>query len=106
MTPSFSEPPSMRIWQYSSTKNGLEKNLKLNTTPLPIPTPTQHLIQIIAISLNPADYISAEIPYLGPLLVPKLATPGNDFSGRIITPATGSPLEPGQLVFGVSGHAP
>lgn len=97
-------PSTMRIWQYSSTKGGLEKNLRLNTSaPLPKPKSNQHLVQILATALNPVDYKPAEIPFLGRLLVPKLATPGIDFVGCLVTPASGSPLKPGQLVFGGCG---
>lgn len=104
----------MRIWQYSSTKGGLENTLHLNpSAPLPTPKPTQHLVQILATALNPVDYKPAEIPYVGRLLVPKLATPGIDFAGRIVTPAAatagdgdGPILKPGQLIFGGCGTSP
>ena len=94
----------MRIWQYTSTVGGLEKNLKINpSAPLPKPKANQHLVQIIATALNPVDYKPAEIPYVGALIRPKAATPGIDFAGRIVKPAQGSPLKPGQLIFGASG---
>ena len=97
----------MRAWQYSSTKGGLEKNLKLNpSAPLPIPKPDQHLVQIIAAALNPVDYKPAEIPLIARFLLTKPATPGIDFVGSIATPAPGSPLKAGQLVFGLAGTSP
>jgi len=101
-------PPSvMRAWQYSSTKGGIDKNLKLNSSvPLPKPKPNQHLVQIFATALNPVDYKPAEIPVLGRLLVPKQATPGIDFAGRIVTPAQGSELKAGDLVYGASCSSP
>ncbi|CAM6119764.1 unnamed protein product [Calypogeia fissa] len=106
MAPPF-PPATMRAWQYSSTKGGLDKNLKLNiTAPLPKPKSTQHLVQVIATALNPVDYKPAEIPLVGRLLVPKLATPGIDFAGCIITPASGSPFKRGDLVYGVCGTSP
>ncbi|KAL9000965.1 MAG: hypothetical protein Q9169_000449 [Polycauliona sp. 2 TL-2023] len=97
----------MRSWQYSKTAGGLEKNLSLNTAaPLPTPKPDQHFVQIIAAALNPVDYKPAEIPGVIRFAVAKPATPGIDFAGTIVRPATGSPLKAGQLVFGVSGTNP
>lgn len=109
-SPSSPLPKTMRIWQYTTTTSGLENTLRLNpSSPLPTPKkPTQHLVQILATALNPVDYKPAEIPYVGRLLVPRLATPCIDFAGRIITPATATgdsapPLKPGQLIFGGCG---
>jgi len=97
----------MRAWQYASTKGGLEKNLKLNpSAPLPTVKPNQNLIQIIAVALNPVDFKPAEIPFAGRFLVPKLATPGIDIAGCIVTPAQGSAFKRGQLVFGGVGTTP
>jgi NADPH:quinone reductase-like Zn-dependent oxidoreductase len=58
---------------------------------------------VIATALNPVDYKPAEIPLIGRLIVPKPATPGIDFAGCIVTPASGSSLKRGQLFFGVAG---
>ncbi|KAL8653202.1 MAG: hypothetical protein Q9210_002244 [Variospora velana] len=100
-------PSTMRAWQYSRTAGGLEKNLSLITSaPLPTPKPDQHLVQIIAAALNPVDYKPAEIPGIARFAITKPATPGIDFAGRIVRPATNSKLEAGQLVFGVSGTTP
>ena len=100
-------PSTIKAWQYSSTKNGLEKNLKINpSAPLPKPKPNQHLVQVIAVALNPVDYKPAEVPLVGRLIVPKPATPGIDFAGCIVTPASGSSLKRSQLVFGMSGTSP
>lgn len=56
-------PSTMRMWQYSSTKGGLEKNLEINpSAPLPKPKADQHLVQSIAAALNRAEYKLAEIP--------------------------------------------
>lgn len=103
----FNLPSTIRTWQYTSTRGGLEKNLKLNPcAPLPVPSPTQSLVRIIAVALNPVDYKPAEIPIAGRLLVPKYATPGIDFAGLLIKPSPSSSLKAGQLVFGVSGTKP
>ncbi|KAH7418490.1 putative zinc-type alcohol dehydrogenase-like protein C16A3.02c [Cadophora sp. MPI-SDFR-AT-0126] len=100
-------PATMRAWQYTSNRNGLDKSMKINpSAPVPKPKPNQHLVQILATALNPVDYKPAEMPLIGRLLVSYPATPGLDFAGRIVTPATGSSLEPGQLVFGVAGTSP
>ena len=40
------------------------------------------------------------------MAIPKPATPGIDIVARIIKPATDSPLEKGQLVFGMAGTSP
>ncbi|KAL8943016.1 MAG: hypothetical protein Q9211_001145 [Gyalolechia sp. 1 TL-2023] len=94
----------MRAWQYSSITGGLEKNLTLiPSTPLPEPKPDQHLVQVIATALNPVDYKVAEIPGVTRFAISKPATPGIDFAGSIVRPATGSSLKVGQLVFGVCG---
>ena len=97
----------MRAWQYSSTKGGLEKNLKINpSAPLPKPKSGQHLIRVIATALNPVDYKPAEVPGVTRFAITKPATPGIDFAGSIVRPASGSPLKAGQLVFGCSGNSP
>lgn len=102
-----SPPTTMRAWQYSSTAGGITANLKLNpSAAVPKPGPDQSLVQIIAAALNPVDYKPAEMPVLGRLLVPKLATPGNDFCGRIITTSPSANFQPGDLVFGVIGSNP
>lgn len=94
----------MRAWQFNSTAGGLENNLKLNASaPLPKPKPDQHLVQVLAASVNPVDYKLVEIPLFTRLFLSKPATPAMDFAGRIIAPASGSSLQPGQLVFGRTG---
>lgn len=96
-------PSTMRQWKYNSSDGGIEKHLQLHTTePLPKPKPDEHLVQVLAVSLNPVDFKPAEAGLVGRLLVKKPATPGFDFCGRIVTPADGSRLEPGQLVYGAA----
>ncbi len=97
----------MKAWQYSGTKGGLEKNLHLNrSAAIPTPKHNQHLVQVSAIALNPIDYKPAEFRLLSRLAIPKPATPGLDFFGYVVTPAAGSTLKPGQLVFGCTGTSP
>jgi len=97
----------MRIWKYSSAEGGLENHLELLTSqPLPRPKPTEHLVQVFAVGLNPVDFKPAEAGFVGRLLIKKPATPGFDLSGRIVTPAAGSTLKPGQLVYGAASTSP
>lgn len=96
-------PSTMRVWKYASAEGGLEKNLRLHTSePLPKPGPNQHLIKVLAVGLNPVDFKPAEAPVIGRIAVKKPATPGFDVSGRIVTPADGSSLEPGHIIFGAA----
>lgn len=100
-------PSRMRVWKYSSATGGLQKNLVLHASEtLPKPGPDQHLIKVLAVGLNPVDFKPAEAPFLGRFAVLKPATPGFDVAGRIVTPADGSSLEPGQLVFGAASTNP
>lgn len=97
----------MRAWKYTSTDGGLEQHLQLHTSnTLPKPTGSQHLIHVQAAALNPVDYKPAEAPFIGRFAVKKSATPGFDLAGTIVTPADGSDLEPGQLVFGACSVNP
>ncbi|KAL6720885.1 hypothetical protein ACLMJK_002810 [Lecanora helva] len=100
-------PSTMRAWQFSSTKGGLDKNLTINpSAALPKPGSDQHLVQVIAVALNPIDYKPAEIPGVTRFALTKPVTPGIDFAGSIVTPAPGSSFKAGQLVFGCSGQSP
>ncbi|USW49442.1 Putative GroES-like superfamily, polyketide synthase, enoylreductase domain-containing protein [Septoria linicola] len=99
----MSTPETSRTWQFSSTKGGLEKNLKLNQTPIPQRKPNQHLVQVLAVGLNPVDYKPPEVPFFTAFALKTPATPALDFAGRIVMPADGSSLKPGQLVFGNAG---
>lgn len=97
------EAETMRAWQYTTIINGsLPQSLKvLESTPFPKPKRDQHLIKVNYVCLNPVDHKPAESPLVRRLLVPNPATPGIDFSGTIVKPASGSDLKPGDKVFGV-----
>ncbi|SMR55395.1 unnamed protein product [Zymoseptoria tritici ST99CH_3D1] len=97
----------MRVWRYSSTDGGLENNIKLHLdAPLPKATKDGHLIQVLAVSLNPVDYKPTEA-FIGRFVVKKPATPGFDIAGRIFTPATNSrDFKAGDLVFGAASTNP
>jgi NADPH:quinone reductase-like Zn-dependent oxidoreductase len=94
----------MRAWNFNSANGGVEKNLHINeAAPMPIPKADQHLIRVLAASLNPVDYKVAEAPLIGRLIIPKNACPGIDVVGEIVKPASGSSLKTGQMVFGMAG---
>jgi len=100
-------PSTMRIWEYASTAGGIKIYLHLHTsTPLPQSTSAQHLIQVLAVGLNPVEFRPAEAPLIDRLAVKLPATPGFDAVGRIVTPAKGSDPEAGQLVFGAVSTNP
>jgi len=91
----------MRAWQVTKVKGGIENSMKLNpSAPLPKRKPDQHLVQVIASAVNPVDHKPIEVPLVLSLFVKMPATPGIDFVGKMIEPASGSPLKPGQLVCG------
>jgi len=94
----------MKAWLYSSTTNGLEKNLTLNASTRAPPTVSGDnvLVQVLSASLNPADF---KVPEMG-LAVRKLvigtpASPGMDFCGKVVAAGSNaSQFSPGQLVYG------
>lgn len=99
-------PSTMRAWQYNNGKGGLENSLFLNPSAA-TPTPTkasQHIVKILMVAMNPIDYKMAELPIVSRFLIKMPATPCLDYVGRIVKPAAGSPLKPGQVVFGCSGE--
>lgn len=114
-TSSSKIPSTMRAWQFSSTRGGIEKNMKLNPS-APMPAHDAHalghdkvLVKIIAAGINPVDYKLAELPLIGRLLYRKNATPGSDFAGVVAAAATPPPVanggarddfKEGELVFG------
>ena len=98
----MSTSPSFRAWQFESAAGGLDKALKLGSATLQ-PKPNQHLIKVVAAALKPTDYKTAEAALVRKLVLPNPATPAIDVVGRLIAPAAGSALQPGQLVFGAAG---
>jgi NADPH:quinone reductase-like Zn-dependent oxidoreductase len=98
---------TMRAWQYTNEKGDFIENLKLNpSAPYPVPKDpsNEHVVQIISTALNPADYKILE--GLTSYFIPKPATPGIDFVGKIITPAKDSNLRGGETVHGYAGTSP
>ncbi|KUJ10892.1 putative zinc alcohol dehydrogenase [Mollisia scopiformis] len=101
-------PNTMRAWLWTSTAGGLEKNLQLSesaTRPGHQLGKREVLVQVISMSLNPADYRVPEIGLLAKLIISTPSSPGIDFSGRVVD--VGSSVEgfmPGSLVFGCLGR--
>lgn len=79
--------------------------MQLNpSAPLPKPSPTQHLMRVIAAALNPVDHKPVEsLPLVKRLAAPGAATPGLDFAGVVVKPAEGSTVQTGDVVFGIAG---
>ena len=98
-------PETMRAWQWSTCSTTLEKAITLNDN-APLPTAKRRLvsgetlIQVHAAALNPVDYKLAELPVVGRMAIPKPATPGLDFAGRVVQTGPGCDVEIGQMVFG------
>ena len=94
----------MRAWMYNSSKGGIDKNMSINdSAPVPTPKADQHLVRVLAMSLNPVDYKVSEAPLIGRFAMPKNAVPGIDIVGQIVKPASDSSLKAGQMVFGMAG---
>lgn len=95
----------MRTWQWSVCTNGLEHALQFDVT-APLPTEKrslasgESLVQVHAAALNPVDYKLAELPIVGRMAIPKPATPGLDFAGRVVQVGPDSNVKVGQMVFG------
>lgn len=105
-TPNSEEgwPKTMRSWMYSSATS-LETALAHNEAASPPPqstvSPTSVLVQVHYMSVNPADYKLAEMGMLARPIVSPPASPGMDFSGRVVFAGKSmDAYQPGQLVFG------
>jgi len=93
----------MKAWQYGAVTGGLEKNMKLIDIDKPTAsnlTKDQVIVEIISVSINPADYVIPETPQLGKLMIGIPAVPAMDFSGRVVAIQSDDTLKVGQLVFG------
>lgn len=95
----------MRAWAYSNVATGLEKSLSRSEAASPPPksalSPTSVLVQVLYMSINPADYKLAELGLLARALISPPASPGMDYAGRVVRAgASMATFQPGELVFG------
>ncbi|KAJ5129441.1 Polyketide synthase enoylreductase [Penicillium bovifimosum] len=104
MSSSQNIPSKMEAWLYSSTTNGLEKNLNFHASARAPPAVHGNnvLVQVLSASLNPADF---KVPEMGlvarKLVIGTPASPGMDFCGRVVAAgANATEFSPGQLVYG------
>jgi len=98
-------PATMKAWQWTTCSTTLEEAIQLNES-VPLPTEKrplasgESLIQVHAAALNQVDYKLAELPIVGRMAIPKPATPGLDFAGRVAEVGPDCDLTVGQMVFG------
>lgn len=98
-------PKTTRAWTYGNAGAGLEKSLTINEAaslpPKSTLSPTSVLVQVLYMSINPADYKLAEMGILARPLISPPASPGMDFSGRVVLAGESmGAYQPGQLVYG------
>lgn len=108
-TPTPAVPKTMKAWQYSATAGGIEKNLALHDS-VPVPAMSSRLgdsellVQVLAASLNPADYKAPELGFVARAVIRTPATPCMDFCGRVVqTTGTVDDFAIGDLVYGYLG---
>jgi NADPH:quinone reductase-like Zn-dependent oxidoreductase len=95
----------MKAWQYTTVAGKLEDFLNLKDN-VPAPTTSslskgEVIVEVISAAINPLDYKMAESGIVGRLMIPRPATPGIDFCGRVVeVHPTVSDLQAGQLVLG------
>lgn len=91
----------MRAWRFHSASRGAEKDMRIETIPLPPssdPLPADSsLVKVLAASLNPVDVKMAEIPLIGGFIHRTPATPAFDGVGRVVKTTDGT-RRVGQLV--------
>lgn len=91
-------PTSMKAAQWSSTSGGIDKNMKVESVPLPkkagsLPKDST-LVKVAYTTLNPVDY---KIPEFAGRFGPKITCV--DFAGTVVS-STLPHLKPGEPVFG------
>lgn len=98
-------PATMRAWQWLACTTTLEESIHMNES-APLPTENrplssgESLIQVYAAALNQVDYKLAELPVVGRMAIPKPATPGLDFAGKVMRVGPDCNVSVGQMVFG------
>ncbi|KAH6672634.1 putative oxidoreductase [Plectosphaerella plurivora] len=94
----------MRAWMHLSPKLPLEKSMTLvRDAPLPAAPlkPTQLLIKVRTVGVNPADPIFSELPWPTRAMVKPSPISGMDYSGEVVSVGSDvTTLRPGDRVFG------
>ncbi|KAF8865176.1 putative zinc alcohol dehydrogenase [Acephala macrosclerotiorum] len=101
-------PSTMRAWLWTTAAGGLEKNLYLSESATRPGQPLQNdqvVVQVISMSLNPADYKVPEMGLAAKLIISTPSSPGIDFCGRVVDVGSAvKDFSSGQLVFGCLGR--
>jgi NADPH:quinone reductase-like Zn-dependent oxidoreductase len=78
---------SMKAWYYSAVAAVLEKSLDLHTDvpqpPTYPPSENEMLVEVLSMSMNPAEYKIPELELVGKFVIGTLASSGLDFCGRV-----------------------
>ncbi|KAH7131085.1 zinc-binding oxidoreductase [Dactylonectria macrodidyma] len=95
---------TMQAWQYSAVTGKVEDSISVNDIPKPTAASLakgQLIVQVITAAINPVDYKLPEAGFIGRMMIPRPATVGLDFCGRVVAKHPSSnAFEEGQLVFG------
>jgi NADPH:quinone reductase-like Zn-dependent oxidoreductase len=95
---------TMQAWQYSAVQGKVEDSISVNDVAKPTASSLakgQLIVQVITAALNPVDYKFPEAGFIGRMMIPRPATVGLDFCGRVVAKHPSSTaFEEGQLVFG------
>ena len=95
---------TMKAWQYTSINKGIENSIILNENASPPSrtlTEAEVLVEVTSMSLNPVDYKLPEMGIIARAMIKTPASPGLDFSGRIVSVGSdSSSFSIGESVFG------
>ncbi|KAH7123241.1 hypothetical protein B0J13DRAFT_566280 [Dactylonectria estremocensis] len=95
---------TMQAWQYSDVPGKVEDSISVNNISKPVASSLAkgHLIvEVITAAINPVDYKLPESGFIGRMMIPRPATVGLDFCGRVVAKhASSNAFEEGDLVFG------
>lgn len=95
---------TMQAWQYSAVQGKVEDSISVNDVAKPNASSLANghlIVQVITAALNPVDYKLPEAGFIGRMMIPRPATVGLDFCGRVVAKHPSSnAFEEGQLVFG------
>ncbi|CZR42684.1 uncharacterized protein FPRO_09987 [Fusarium proliferatum ET1] len=77
----------MQAWQYSTVQGTVEDSISVNDVAKPNASSLakwQLIVQAITAALNPVDYKLPEAGFIGRMMIPRPATVGLDFCGRVV----------------------